>query len=127
MEAKGLMEKALANNIANFGEKAPAVAVSQANLALVFRTLGGEANLLEAKGLLEKALASDIANFGERSGAILIPYWNLFHICDQLKQYPEAVGIIKKIFPISEQHLPDTHPLKGLIKNKYNQIMGAQR
>lgn len=97
------------------------------NRALVLKDLGGEANLLEAKGLLEKALASDIANFGACSRAILIPSWTLFGLCLRLKQYPEAVGIIKKIFPISEQHLPDTHPLKELIKNMYNQIMGAQK
>ncbi len=97
------------------------------NRALVLQELGGEANLLEAKGLLEKALANKIANFGACSVAILTPSWNLFTICNQLKQYPEAVGIIKKIFPISEQHLPDTHPGKGYIKNEYEQIMGAQK
>ncbi len=123
LEAKVLLEKSLASGIANFGEKAPAVAVRQSNLALVLKGLGGEANLLEAKVLLQKALANNIANFGAGSGAILIPSWNLFGICYQLKHHPEAVGIIKKIFPISEQHLPDTHPLKGYIKNQHDQIM----
>ena len=51
------------------------------------------------KRAFEKALANKIANFGACSVAILTPSWNLFTICNQLKQYPEAVGIIKKYFP----------------------------
>jgi hypothetical protein len=121
-QAKAHLEKALANDIANFGEKAPTVAVSQSNLALVLQDLGGEANLRQAKAHLEKALANNIANFGEFSGGILITSCNLFDVCCNLEQMNEAAGIILKIYPISQEYFPDTHPLKGYIKDEYDRI-----
>ncbi len=46
-------------------------------LALVFKALGGEANLLQAQDLLQKALASAIANFGEHAPTVAIRQSNL--------------------------------------------------
>ena len=77
LEAKELLEKALASDIINFGENTLTVAIRQSNLATVLKTLGGEQNLLEAKELLEKALASDIINFGENTLTVAIRQSNL--------------------------------------------------
>ncbi|GAB4395424.1 MAG: hypothetical protein OHK0053_03140 [Microscillaceae bacterium] len=77
-QAEGLLEKALANNIANFGEKAPSVAVRQSNLALVLKDLGGEENLRQAKELLKKALATCYTQMGEQHYYTQIVLDNLF-------------------------------------------------
>ncbi len=76
-QAQDLLQKALASDIANFGEHAPTVARCQSNLALVFKDLGGEENLLKAQDLLQKALASNIANFDEHAPAVAISQSNL--------------------------------------------------
>ncbi len=59
------LENSLDSDLRNFGEDAPAVALSRSNLATVLRDLGGRENLNRAAVELEKALASYLKNFGE--------------------------------------------------------------
>lgn len=66
MQAKALLEKALKNNISNFGKYFPTVARNQRNLALTLSDLGGRSNLDQAQVLLEDALSCTITNFGEK-------------------------------------------------------------
>ena len=95
------------------------------NLAFVLQDLGGEANLGRASALLHKALESNIANFGESSPALINAGWNLFNLCLETNSFQEAANHLLLIYPISEKHLPETHPLKPMLREYYRQFKEA--
>ena len=51
--------------------------------------------------------------------------WNLLNVCLSLKLVHEATKYVLFVYPLSEKHLPDTHPLKQSIRDYYHRVRGA--
>lgn len=105
--AARLMEKALALDLKNFGADHPTVAVSQSNLATVYRNLG----LYEkARDLLESALASDLKNFGKDHPTVAIRQLSLGAVFLKTGEKEKANVLFRQAYELFKKQLGEQHP-----------------
>jgi len=107
VEARDLLEAALASALINFGAEHPNVAVSQSNLANVYSNLG---QYERARDLLEAALASDLKNFGAEHPKVAVSQSNLANVYRNLGQYEKARDLLEVALASALKNFGAEHP-----------------
>ncbi|MCD4650606.1 MAG: tetratricopeptide repeat protein [Candidatus Cloacimonetes bacterium] len=105
--ARDLLETALQSDMENFGEKHPTVAVSQSNLATVYKNLG---EYDKARELLEVALKSDLENFGEKHPTVAVSQSNLATVYKNLGEYEKARDLLEAALKSDMENFEEKHP-----------------
>ncbi len=121
IEAKRLLQKAVAINEAAFEPNHPTLAIRYSNLALVEQALG---NLPEAKRLLQKAVAINEAAFEPNHPTLATSYSNLALVEKDLGNLPEAKRLLQKAVAIKEAAFEPNHPT---LATSYSILAGVEQ
>lgn len=111
VEARPLLERALAIDEAVHGPDDPAVAVSLGNLALVLRDLGDPA---AARPLLERALAITKATYRADHPAVAVGLGNLASVLQELGDPAAARPLRERALAVGEAVYGPDHPTVAL-------------
>ncbi len=106
-DAKDWLGAALQSAENNFGKGHPRVAVSQSNLANVYRDLG---RYEEASKLLEAALQSDLNNFGKGHPRVAASQSDLANVYGDMGRYEEASKLLAAALQSDLNNFGKGHP-----------------
>ncbi|MBF0566466.1 MAG: tetratricopeptide repeat protein [Nitrospirae bacterium] len=107
-------EKALAIDLASFGDKHPNVAIYNNNIGLAWDSLG---QYDRAIGYYEKALTIDLAAFGDKHPNVAIYNNNVGGAWYSLGQYDRAIEYFEKALAIILAASGDKHPQVAIYNN----------
>jgi tetratricopeptide (TPR) repeat protein len=107
VEARDLIQRALAVEEKAYAADHPTLAISYSNLALVERDLG---NLAEARRLLQRAIAIDEKAYAADHPTLAVSYSNLALVERDLGNLAEARRLLQRAIAINEKAYAADHP-----------------